>query len=417
QRRLPRNGGLASERKMARRYGVCRGTVREALRRLAARGLVVLRPGRQARAVALDESLTLENLGLALHDTRTQESRRLLEGFFSLKRQVLVELLSDCCANASAVALGPLESTCYALQDAARWYHPKERCAQLEFELLRLSAQVASRPGHLLLIQSLQRAFRGIADRLLPFMGGDAMRQWVICALDALYARDVQALQHQLPALMKTYDELVLDQLAPVPREDASPKAPHAQEGHHCAPASATSQDDAPEGHPCIETPGPGDLISTTRQDDAFEVQSCAETRGLGAPTSVTEQDDAFEARDRAEERGLGRFDSATEDSEVLGSAPRPRGQVLPLVPDSEALGFPAALPPTAYEPGGEDAGGHVTGVDSSNLSNRRAGWDTASPEDGLQSKEPSSDSRERTHEAVSEAGGPVHGTLDPPSR
>ncbi|MFP2900063.1 GntR family transcriptional regulator, partial [Corallococcus sp. 4LFB] len=33
--RLPRNGRLASERMLARWYGVSRGTVREALRRLA----------------------------------------------------------------------------------------------------------------------------------------------------------------------------------------------------------------------------------------------------------------------------------------------------------------------------------------------------------------------------------------------
>ncbi|RKH66437.1 hypothetical protein D7W81_15345, partial [Corallococcus aberystwythensis] len=296
------------------------------------------------------------------------------------------------CANASAVALGPLESTCYALQDAARWYHPKERCAQLEFELLRLSAQVASRPGHLLLIQSLQRAFRGIADRLLPFMGGDVMRQWVICALDALYARDVQALQQQLPTLMKAYDELVLDQFAPVPREDASPKAPHAQEGHHCAPASATSQDDAPEAHPCIETPGPGGLISTTRQDDAFEVQSCAETRGLGAPTSVTEQDEAFEARPCVEEHGLGQLAPATKDINALRGALIPHGEALPVEADSRELNLPSAL--------------GVTG----NRSDCRTGWDTSSPEEGCQLEPPPSNTCLVTHEDA----GPPPGTQGP---
>ena len=100
QGRLP-SGQFGSEEKLARGFGVSRGTVREALRRLAARGLVVQHPGRKTRAVALDESLTLENLGLALHDECCPESRRLLEGYFCLKRQVLVELLADCCASAS----------------------------------------------------------------------------------------------------------------------------------------------------------------------------------------------------------------------------------------------------------------------------------------------------------------------------
>ncbi|MBN8228526.1 GntR family transcriptional regulator [Corallococcus macrosporus] len=259
--RLPRNGRLASERVMAGWYGVCRGTVREALRRLAARGLVVQHPGRQARAVALDESLTLENLGLALHAARSEEGRRLLEGFFSLKRQVLVELLADCCANASESEIGRLESVCYALWDAARW-HPGERCAQLEFELLRLAAQVAARPGHLLLIQSLQRAFRGIEARLLPFMGGEVLGQWARFAMHALNERDMQALQHQLPVLLKACDARLLDQVAPRPQAQVTPEVPHLQEDPLAALASNTAQDDGPAVLPCVETRAVGDLVS-----------------------------------------------------------------------------------------------------------------------------------------------------------
>ncbi len=56
---LPECGRLGSEETLARVYGVSRGTVREALRRLAARGLVVQHPGRKTRAVGLDEHLAL----------------------------------------------------------------------------------------------------------------------------------------------------------------------------------------------------------------------------------------------------------------------------------------------------------------------------------------------------------------------
>ncbi|NBC44589.1 GntR family transcriptional regulator, partial [Corallococcus exiguus] len=173
--RLHPSGQFGSEAKLARRYEVCRGTIREALRRLAARGLVVQRPGRKTRAVPLDESLTLENLGLALHDASNPDARWLLEGYFSLKRQVLVELLADCCARASDLDLDRLGSTCYQLQDAARW-ESGEVCAWAEFELLRHAARVAARPGHVLLVQSLQRAFLGGAAQLLPLMGGEALR-------------------------------------------------------------------------------------------------------------------------------------------------------------------------------------------------------------------------------------------------
>ncbi|MBN8229975.1 GntR family transcriptional regulator [Corallococcus macrosporus] len=280
--RLPRNGRLASERVMAGWYGVCRGTVREALRRLAARGLVVQHPGRQARAVALDESLTLENLGLALHAARSEEGRRLLEGFFSLKRQVLVELLADCCANASESEVGRLESVCYALWDAARW-HPGERCAQLEFELLRLAAQVAARPGHLLLIQSLQRAFRGIAARLLPFMGGEALGQWARCAMHALSERDMQTLQHQLPLLLKACDARLLDQVAPRPRENVTPEPPDTEECSLAAPSADTARNDAP----CVETQGTCDSVSATAQHDAAETCPRVEEHGPGGITPI----------------------------------------------------------------------------------------------------------------------------------
>ena len=43
------SGQFGSEEKLARSYGVSRSTVREALRRLAARGLVVQHPGRKTR--------------------------------------------------------------------------------------------------------------------------------------------------------------------------------------------------------------------------------------------------------------------------------------------------------------------------------------------------------------------------------
>ncbi|MBN1208242.1 MAG: winged helix-turn-helix transcriptional regulator, partial [Myxococcaceae bacterium] len=54
--RLPEGGVLPSEHTLARRYGVSRSTVREALLRLCTRGLVVQHPGRNSRAVALDEA-------------------------------------------------------------------------------------------------------------------------------------------------------------------------------------------------------------------------------------------------------------------------------------------------------------------------------------------------------------------------
>ena len=284
------SGQFASEVELARRMNVCRGTMREALRRLAARGLVVQRPGCKTRAVALDESLTLENLGLALHDARSPNARWLLEGYFSLRRQVLVELLVDCCAKASERDMDQLGSLCFRLWDAAKW-ESGERCAQVEFELLRLAARVAERPGHVLLVQSLQRAFLGGAARLLPFMDGEALRQWVICAQEALRERDTGRLLHELPTLMKACDERLLDAFAPVPRKPASPEDSRSQEGFI---------------------------------DDSV---------------SVAAQDESLEASPRGEEHGQSQPTAAIEDEEAPASAP-----FLPEEPDREMPRLPAAI-------------------------------------------------------------------------
>ncbi|HSP81247.1 MAG TPA: winged helix-turn-helix domain-containing protein, partial [Myxococcaceae bacterium] len=65
---LPEEGGvLPSEQMLARHHGVSRATVREALLRLAARGLVVQHPGRRTRAVPVGQAVSLENLGLLLN--------------------------------------------------------------------------------------------------------------------------------------------------------------------------------------------------------------------------------------------------------------------------------------------------------------------------------------------------------------
>ncbi|QAT84245.1 GntR family transcriptional regulator [Corallococcus coralloides] len=303
--RLHPSGQFGSEAKLARRYEVCRGTIREALRRLAARGLVVQRSGRKTRAVALDESLTLENLGLALHDASNPDARWLLEGYFSLKRQVLVELLADCCARASDLDLDRLGSTCFQLQDAAHW-ESGATCVQVEFELLRQAARVAARPGHVLLVQSLQRAFLGGAAQLLPRMGGEALRAWALCVTAILHERDVQALQHELPALLKARDDRVLDAFAPAPPVPAAPEAPCAQEVDLGAPVPATGQDDALGKPFSVDEGAVGRLTPAAAQDETREASPCGEERDVGHLAPSVEPGDVPEPQLRGDESSPG---------------------------------------------------------------------------------------------------------------
>ncbi|ADO68146.1 winged helix-turn-helix domain-containing protein [Stigmatella aurantiaca] len=63
---LPQDGFLPSENSLAKHYGLSRSTVREALKRLAARELIEQHPGRRSRALPWEGAVTLENLGAVL---------------------------------------------------------------------------------------------------------------------------------------------------------------------------------------------------------------------------------------------------------------------------------------------------------------------------------------------------------------
>jgi GntR family transcriptional regulator, transcriptional repressor for pyruvate dehydrogenase complex len=225
------HGGLPSERVLSRRYGVSRTTIRGALQGLAARGLIVKHPGRQSRTVALDEALTLESLKLALPEEGRPDPdrRRLLEGFFALKQEVTVELLAACCEHAHKEDLDELIGACFALREEAHWKEDRRSWVHKEFELLRLAARAADRPGHVLLIQSLEKAFRGLADRVLPHLDAAAIEQWALAAFNALVERDAQALRQALPALLKAVDAPLLDPIAPVRRRPTPPPSPAAE--------------------------------------------------------------------------------------------------------------------------------------------------------------------------------------------
>jgi len=219
--RLTKNGFLPSEQVLARRYGVSRATAREALLRLAVRGLVVQHPGRKSRAVPLDEAVTLENLSVALHaeGPAHPERRRLLEGFFELKREMTVELLAACCEYASEADLSQLMDVCFVLAESAHWEEGSV-WAKREFELLRRAALAANRPGHFLLIQSLERSFWAMAGRVLPHLDCEAISRWALCAFHALGERDAQGLRRELPALLQAGDTPLFGGLASPRWED-----------------------------------------------------------------------------------------------------------------------------------------------------------------------------------------------------
>ncbi|AKI98783.1 DNA-binding FadR family transcriptional regulator [Archangium gephyra] len=222
------SGNLPPEQLLARRYGVARGTVREALLRLAARGLILQRQGRKARAVPLEHALTLESVGVALHarGRARAERLRLLGGYFELKRETAVGLLVRACEYASERELEPLLDACFVLRDGARWEDGPRHWVEREFALLRVAAVAANRPGHFLLVQSLERAFKGMAEVVQPLLTSQPVRHWSDQTMDWLSSRNVEALRRDLPPLLLACDEHVLGCLHAASSQDVGPTRP-----------------------------------------------------------------------------------------------------------------------------------------------------------------------------------------------
>ncbi len=281
---LPKDGQLPSERTLASQYGVSRTTAREALVRLQARGLVQVHPGRRARAVVMEEAVRLENLGTALlgEGPSHPERQQLLAGYLELKREVTVELLAACCERASEGELERVQSACFLLGDAACWELKRPQWLAMEFELLRQAALAAQRPGHLLLIQSLEQACRGMAGRVEPYLDSAALYRWTQCALEALWSKDVKALRSRLPALLQASDERVLQSLAPSCET-------------HGAASFLASQGQAPEVEPVAhatpaqvpEVSGPAEAIHTASQEAAVNQSTEALFTAPQAPVAI----------------------------------------------------------------------------------------------------------------------------------
>jgi hypothetical protein len=113
---------------------------------------------------------------------------------------------------------------CFALWNAARW---EGDWVAREFELLRLAARAAQRPGQLLLIHSLERAFQGIQARVRPLLDAQAVSEWAYRAMQALAEAEPSALKRELLPLLRACDERVLERLAPVRQADDMPQASH----------------------------------------------------------------------------------------------------------------------------------------------------------------------------------------------
>jgi hypothetical protein len=202
----------------------------------------------------------------------------------------------------------------------------------------------------------MQRALLGIADRVLPLMGGEALRQWACCAMDALRERDAEGLRQKLPPLLKACDERMLASMAPVAQEKA-----------------------------------------------AFEAQR-TEEHVLSAPTPAPDEDEVVEVRPSVETQGLGGV-ALAEGRQTLDAAPRTAEPKRATLMARVVLGLNPSEPADACDERSSP------GASSTNLSDCWTGSCASPPEEGLQPEPPPAGSRGPIVHEVRGAGGPLDET------
>jgi GntR family transcriptional regulator, transcriptional repressor for pyruvate dehydrogenase complex len=154
---------LPSQRSLGERFGVSRTVVREALRSLAAKGLVDSHPGRLVRVAAVDGTAVTESMTL------------FLTGSQSVDYEKVHEIRSILEASAAAIAATrATESDLDALRQAWRKMAETpdmEEAAQSDVEFHRLIARGTQNPLFGIMLDSIANALTQIRRRTLQLPG------------------------------------------------------------------------------------------------------------------------------------------------------------------------------------------------------------------------------------------------------
>ncbi len=141
---------LPSERELGEQFGVSRTVIREAVRALAAKGVIEVRTGSGLRVAAVDASAVSESIGLYLRGgtveyPKVHEVRRLLE----------VEIAGLAAQRARDSDVARMRKLCQQMEAAL---DVVERASRLDLAFHRAIARATSNELYLLLLDSIGEA-------------------------------------------------------------------------------------------------------------------------------------------------------------------------------------------------------------------------------------------------------------------
>jgi len=142
---------LPSERELGEQFGVSRTVIREAVRALAAKGVIDVRTGSGLRVAALDGATVSESIALylragALEYPKVHEVRKLLE----------VEISGLAAERADKADVDRMDEICREMEAAIDEH--VERASRLDLEFHRAIAKATGNELYLLLLDSIGEA-------------------------------------------------------------------------------------------------------------------------------------------------------------------------------------------------------------------------------------------------------------------
>jgi len=215
---------LPTEAVLGRQFGVSRTVIREAVRSLAARGVVDVRPGAGLTVARVDASMASESLRLVVRGSTELTYDRVHE----VRRTIEVELARLAAERATDEDVAELERV-HAAQVAA--YDEIPRAARIDVQFHRTIAAITRNELFVIMLDSLSDVMLQVRLQAMPLPGdredGFVEHQAII---DAIKLRDPAAAkramnEHLASALrgFRTHDRLLHGVPAHVGRNPVAP--------------------------------------------------------------------------------------------------------------------------------------------------------------------------------------------------
>jgi GntR family transcriptional regulator, transcriptional repressor for pyruvate dehydrogenase complex len=198
-RRLAPGERLPSERELGEQFGVSRTVIREAVRALAAKGVIDVRTGSGLRVAAVDSSTVSESMSLFLHGSSTVDYPRVHE----VREMLEVEVAGLAAERATEEDIAAMTTICGEMEAES----DVDAAALQDVEFHRAIARATHNELHLLLLDSLGNALLEIRrENLAGGSGRDTLASHREI-LERIAARDPEGARSAMRAHLANVEE------------------------------------------------------------------------------------------------------------------------------------------------------------------------------------------------------------------